>query len=574
MWFWSTGSPSWQAVSSQKCSEREKAIASAPQVEVAHHVYLRATASEIVDHIAKGEWTASEVVEAYIAAAAFAHAATNCVTEVLFKDARREASELDREFAQTGVLKGPLHGVPVSFKDQYDIAGVDSTIGFTRWANKPSTEDAHLVAQFRAAGAIIIVKTNVPQTMFAFECSNPLWGRTTNPSNKLYTCGGSSGGEGALLAMDGSVIGLGSDIGGSLRIPAAYCGIYSLKPTVGRICTLGTRAAVKGFEGIKSVMGPMSRSVGDLELVCRTVFGVQGSDLATPPAPYRDVQLSPKLRFGYYKSDSYVKASPACVRAVLETVEALRKEGHECIEFELPNAARAFELFAALTSSDGYKSLVSHLGPDPKEKSLFLVTLGPKLNGFLRAIAGWVFETLMGDKHFANALRQVRVKSVNEFWKLTAERDDYILAWHKEVWEKHKFDGIIAPVQALPQLLHGGCSNLSSLSCSTILYNVVDSPVGCIPVTRVDPMKDQLTDEWKNGPGFGSIMVEKAVYAKDGYYDTEKMKGMPVGVQIIGKKWDDEKVLAMMHVVDQALGKERGFGPGKWHEGDNKSATV
>jgi Asp-tRNA(Asn)/Glu-tRNA(Gln) amidotransferase A subunit family amidase len=98
------------------------------------------------------------------------------------------------------------------------------------------------VTQILAAGGIPIVKTNVPQTMFAFECSNPLWGRTTNPYNDKFTCGGSSGGEAALLAMDGSAIGLGGDIGGSLRIPAAYCGIYSFKPGHGRVSRYGAKS--------------------------------------------------------------------------------------------------------------------------------------------------------------------------------------------------------------------------------------------------------------------------------------------------------------------------------------------
>lgn len=98
-----------------------------------------------------------------------------------------------------------------------------------------------LVSQLINAGAIPLIKTNVPQTMFAFECNNPLWGRTTNPYSDAYTCGGSSGGEGAVLAMDGSALGLGSDIGGSLRIPASYCGIYSLKPGVGRVSNVGTQ---------------------------------------------------------------------------------------------------------------------------------------------------------------------------------------------------------------------------------------------------------------------------------------------------------------------------------------------
>lgn len=111
------------------------------------------------------------------------------------------------------------------------------------------------MAQFLAAGAVLFVKTNVPQTMFAFECSNPVWGRTTNPYNNKYTCGGSSGGEAALLAMDGSAVGFGSDIGGSLRIPAAYCGVYSLKPAAGRICSSGALGKAKiSMPGMEEIL--------------------------------------------------------------------------------------------------------------------------------------------------------------------------------------------------------------------------------------------------------------------------------------------------------------------------------
>ncbi|KAG2356313.1 hypothetical protein BDR07DRAFT_1339973 [Suillus spraguei] len=112
--------------------------------------------------------------------------------------------------------------------------------------------------------------------MLAFKCSNPLWGRTTNPWNNKYTCGGSSGGEGALLAMDGSALGIGSDIGGSLRIPASYCGVYSLKPTAERVSSIGTQAVRPGFEVIRSSHGSLARSVQDCELFCKTIFGQKG----------------------------------------------------------------------------------------------------------------------------------------------------------------------------------------------------------------------------------------------------------------------------------------------------------
>jgi hypothetical protein len=109
-----------------------------------------------------------------------------------------------------------------------------------------------------------------------------------------------------------------------------------------------------------------------------------------------------------------------------------------------------------------------------------------------------------------------------------------------------------------------GCTTLSPLACATILYNIIDSPVGCLPVTRVDPEKDQITDEWHTGPGLGSSLLEDRLYrGKSPVYDANAMKGLPVGIQVVGKKWEDEKVIAMMHVIDEALGP-RTFGPGSW----------
>jgi len=203
-----------------------------------------------------------------------------------------------------------------------EIEGIDATIGFTQWIGRIPTKNADVGAPsynlflrlliFRYTqfvqtlldeGAVLYVKTNVPQTMLAFECNNPLFGRTVNPWNpKHYTCGGSSGGEAALIALDGSPLGLGSDIGGSLRIPTAYCGIYSLKPGSWRTSMYGARAPVPGFDAIRTQGGPMGRSVEDLELFARAVFGKESTMRDVAPVLYRDVQLPKKLRVGYYTS--------------------------------------------------------------------------------------------------------------------------------------------------------------------------------------------------------------------------------------------------------------------------------
>ncbi|VDC00957.1 unnamed protein product [Peniophora sp. CBMAI 1063] len=566
MWPFSGQPPAVEA----KLAARDAALSTAGEFsETEHQAYLNATATEIVSRIGKGEWTATQVLEAYIARAAQAQKLTLCLTEVLFEQARAEAKQLDEDFAQTKKLKGPLHGVPVSLKDMFQVSGVDSTIGYTSWINRPAKSDALLVRLLREAGAVQFVKTNVPQTLLAFECSNPLWGRALNPWSAAHTPGGSSGGEGALLAMDGSALGVGTDIGGSIRIPAHYCGIYALKPGWGRSSTEGTTSPNPGFEAIRAVNGPMGRSVEDLKIVAQVLFGQRNSNYFPAPVPYREISLPKKLRFGYYTSDHFIKASPVCRRAVLETVEALRAQGHECVGFKLPGPGySALSLFTAITSADGYQGLLRHLGPDPKESAMFLITLGPKLPGFLRCLAAWAISFY--DPIFAHLLTQSRHKTVGEFNDYVALKLEYEREFRKLAWEEQKFDAIIAPVQAIPAVPHHGCDNLSPLAASTVQYNIVDSPVGIVPVTRVDPAKDAVTAEWFTGDDHGSRIWEDALYGKKAVYDPVKMQGLPVGVQVVGLPWGEEAVLAMMDVVDKALGP-RGFGPGSWSPGDQKS---
>lgn len=136
------------------------------------------------------------------------------------------------------------------------------------------------------------------------------------------------------------------------------------------------------------------------------------------------------------------------------------------------------------------------------------------------------------------------------------------------MWNKHNLDGIIAPVQALPQIPHNACRDLAPIAGATILYNVVQCPVGVVPVTRIDAKQDGLTDDWKvslgqTGNGHGSMLLEASLYKRGGFYDPKGMDGLPVGVQVIGRSLEDEKVLGMMKVVDRSLGP-RGFGPGSW----------
>ncbi|KAG8959732.1 hypothetical protein FRC03_007549 [Tulasnella sp. 419] len=565
----------WKDVVQRKQADRERRVRDFAAKELASASdadpdmrFLTATVSEIVKRIEQREdgWTAVNVLLAYIRRATLAHENTNCLTEILYKEALEEAHELDREFARTKKIKGPLHGVPISFKDNFHIKGHDTSLGFTKWSFKTSEEDAELVQHIRSLGGIPFVKTNVPQFLLSFECNNPVFGRTTNPWNEKYTSGGSSGGEGALLACDGSPLGFGSDIGGSLRIPASYCGIYSFKPSIGRVNTGGMRATAPGFESLIAVAGPMARSVEDVELGCKLIFNdtINGPQ-NLPAVPYKDAALPEKLKFGYYKSDGLIKASPACQRAVQESVDALRKAGHECVEFEFPDILECTRLFVALTSADGYSTLLSHKGPDPKDSSLFLVTLGPSLPGWLRRLAATLVELAKDDKIFATLMRNSRVRSVREKMVEAHKRDEYRKFFYREVWDKFGFDGIIAPVQAMPCLPHKATTTLSPLAAATFIYNVVDQPIGVVPVTRVQADKDALTDEWRSSGAPGSVIFSEELYqGKSPVYDPAAMEGIPVGVQVVGKSWEDEKVVGMMRVLDEALGS-RGFGPGSWN---------
>ena len=192
----------------------------------------------------------------------------------------------------------------------------------------------------------------------------------------------------------------------------------------------------------------------------------------------------------------------------------------------------------------------------------------------MRAAAGWVIRTFVGDLQFASFLAHSRKKNVRQYYDYVAEKLKFERETRGTLWSSAPgLDAIIAPVQAVPAVPHGGCDKLAPLACSTLMYNIVDSPVGVVPVTRVDPARDALSDAWRAAPGGGSKLLERELYGPKGAYDARAMEGLPVGVQIVGEAWGEEKVLAMMHVVDAALGP-RGFGPGSWAPSKQSGGTV
>ena len=252
--------------------------------------------------IRSGEMSATELVEAHLRRIQMVNPCLNAVAEVLEETALQSAARVDRERAQGNPLP-PLAGVPFSVKDSIEVEGTVCTAGtLGRKSAAPSICDATVVARLRAAGAIPIARTNLPDLLFAFETDNLIRGRTNNPYDFSRTSGGSSGGEAALIAACGSPFGLGSDAAGSVRVPAHFCGITSIKPTSGRLPRTGHVPPAGGWIETLWQIGPMARRVEDLSAMMSLLAAPDGRDHTVVGMPFGDPALvrMKDLRIAYF----------------------------------------------------------------------------------------------------------------------------------------------------------------------------------------------------------------------------------------------------------------------------------
>lgn len=304
-------------------------------------------------------YTASEVCTAFCKRAAIAQQLTNCLTEILFDYGIARARWLDSELARTGRPVGPLHGVPISLKDTFKIKGHDASIGVASLAFQPAEESSALVDILLAAGAVLYCKTNVPQTLMALDSHNWLFGRTRNPRNGAVTAGGSSGGEGALIAMRGSVLGVGTDVGGSIRIPAMCNGLYGIKPSVGRVPYAGQQGnAALGSEavGLMASAGPIAGSLRDCELLLSVVAEARPweRDLDVVYGLWEEQgKVGRKPLIGVVREDGLIRPLPPVSKVLEETVQALRKAGCEVVELDTPSLKTCQSLANKFFGIDG-----------------------------------------------------------------------------------------------------------------------------------------------------------------------------------------------------------------------------
>src|SRR5580704_1025712 len=260
--------------------------------------------------IRDGAVSSLELVRAHLVRIDQVNPALNAVVEILRESALRAAQAVDRRRAAGEPLR-PLEGVPFSVKDSIEVEGTVCSAGTTGLQHAArSKRDATLVARLRDAGAIPIARTNLPDLLFAFESDNLIFGRTNNPYDRSRTSGGSSGGEAALIAACGSPFGLGSDAAGSVRLPAHYCGIASLKPTSGRLARTGHVPAAGGWLEMVWQIGPMARRVEDLWTMMPILLGLDGLDRTVIPMPYGDPAQVPLsgLRIAMFTDNGFAVA--------------------------------------------------------------------------------------------------------------------------------------------------------------------------------------------------------------------------------------------------------------------------
>lgn len=483
-----------------------------------------------------------------------AHKRTNAVTELLLPDAEEwiEKGEIN--------LEGPLAGIPVSLKDSLAVRGFDVSVGYSRNCFQPYAEDGTTVKLLKRAGAIPHVKTALPITLLSFESTNALWGIAKNPHNPKYSPGGSTGGEGAILALNGSRIGIGSDVAGSVRAPAAWSGTYSLRCSTGRWPKTGFNTSMPGQEGIPSVFSPMARTLDDLIYFTKSFIGMKPweVDYTVHPIPWRndtyETAASTKpLRVGFMLSDGVVPPSPAIARGLRLTVEALKAAGHEVIDIPttaFPTKAtpeQALQIASMLLCADGgrtYKSFFQSF--EWNDRGAAQINFYMSLPRPIKYMWYLFTRYIRRDPLWASMLRYFHPLTAEENWQWASKREAFRSTWFDWLDQpQQSFDFILCPVNATPALPHG-CMHDAVSSCGyTFLWNLLDYSAGVIPVTKVDALKDRLNASWRPENG-----VQRGAYK---HYDSVAMAGLPCAVQVVGRRLTEEKVLGYMKVVDDAL---------------------
>jgi Asp-tRNA(Asn)/Glu-tRNA(Gln) amidotransferase A subunit family amidase len=443
-----------------------------------------------------------ELAQAHLDRIARLNSRLNAFVQVDVDRVLREARASETALAR-GEIRGPLHGVPLSIKSSVETAGYVHESGTKLRAGIVGAKDAPIVARLRAAGAIILGVTNTPEFLMAWETDNLLYGRTSNPWDLTRTAGGSSGGEAAAIAAGCSAGGIGSDGGGSIRVPAHFTGICGLKPTPGRVPATGHFPRPAGPFALLGVVGPLARTVGDLELMLRVIAGPEDGDPCSAPVPLRSISPEElkRTRIGYFEDDGRTPVTPETRGAVRKAAEALERAGFSVAPFRPDDLEQARQLWWKWFGIAGGMLL----GPLTQGRE---AELSPIFKEYLKKAASeppHTGETLLHS------------------WLQRDELRSKFLAQMKGV------PILLCPAAAVPAFRHG--ERRWSIDGKTVNY-----------------LDAWSYTEWFNLLGTPGVVVPVG----------KSNEGLPIGVQLVGRPWEEELVLAVAAELERETG---GFTP-------------
>jgi amidase len=451
------------------------------------------SASELADAIRSKKLSSKDVVEAHLAQIARVNPKLNAIIQLTADSARKEADETDAALAR-GELKGPLHGVPITIKDTLETTGVICTGGTKGRANFIPKADATAVARLCAAGGIILGKTNVPELAGAIETDNLVYGRTNNPYDLGRTPGGSSGGEAAIVAACGSPLGLGTDAGGSIRIPAHFCGLAAIKPTSGRVPRTGQFPMPMGARNAVFHVSLIARKVEDLVLALPIIAGPDFRDHSIVGMPLLDpkaVTLS-GLKLAYFEDDGAATPTREISAAVRDAAKALMDAGVKVEENRTPDAAKAATVYYDMSRGDGgagTRAFLKSIGSDPIsplfEKAL-TYAVAPAMANTTEALAAFVRWDI-----FRNSMLRFM----------------------------ENYDAVLSAVAPFPALLHG------------------------------------TSFEEQNRRGFGyAQMYNLTGWPTATVRVGTSPEGLPLGVQVAARPWREDVALALVQHLERTFG--------------------
>lgn len=535
-------------------------------------------ATELVDELAKGNLSSKAVATAFCKRAAIAQQLTNCLTEILFDDAIARAKELDAHFDRTGQPFGPLHGLPISLKDTFQIKGYDASLGVAALCFKPSTTNSALVDHLLSLGAVLYCKTNIPQTMMALDSHNNIFGRVRNPAHKDLTPGGSSGGEGALVCLHGSPLGIGTDVGGSIRIPALANGLYGIKPSHGRVPFANQQGGLPAGStklAIEVSAGPIAHSIRDCKMLLR-VLGSNEPWLFDPdvipqswdqqssihnylpsPGTTNNRRRKSPLRIGIVRTDGHVTPLPPVRRMLDEVAKTLR--------FQSTTHLTSFEVFDLDISPLLRKCLKTSNGLFSLDGTNAWFDL---LESHSEPLSPWL----------QNRLSRKPRKTIEEVTELQAQKSD-LQTRALEIWREsggfwtnpespsnqrkksatidREIDVFICPPAPHPIPPTDRWNDVNY----TAAFNLLDLPAGIIPVRSVS--KEDLACELEAGePLNGWDKVNRELW---GEKERKLYAGSVLSVQVVAPRLQERRLVEAMAVIDEALrrGKRKGGGGGK-----------